>query len=282
MTSEGTIVSRNPMVPKMFTVERARRELQDTYSIDVRPSDGTPSPAFLPGQFNMLYIFGVGEVPISISGDPSKQDHMTHTIRSVGAVSQAITRLKKGNTLGLRGPFGLGWPVAEAAGKDILIVAGGIGLAPLRPVIFSVLSRPEIFGRLVVLYGARSPNEVLYAKELARWRRKGARVWATVDHAGSGWEGEVGVVTRLIPKATFDPLNTTAFICGPEIMMRFTIKELEASGVGDESIYISLERNMKCAVGFCGHCQFGPSFLCKDGPVFPYSQVKSLLLTREV
>ena len=207
---------------------------------------------------------------------------MAHTVRGVGAVSQAITRLKKGNTLGVRGPFGQGWPLEEAAGKDVLVVAGGIGLAPLRPVIYSVLSQPEKFGRLVVLYGARSPREVLYANELARWRRRGAQVWATVDRVSDPWEGEVGVVTKLIPKATFDPLNTTAFICGPEIMMRFTLKELEANGVGDESIFISLERNMKCAVGFCGHCQFGPSFLCKDGPVFPYSQVKSLLLTREV
>ena len=272
----------DPMTPELYRVSRVRREMRDTYTLDVSPANGEPGPTFLPGQFNMLYVFGVGEVPISISGDPAYPESMAHTVRGVGAVSKAIARLKKGGAMGVRGPFGQGWPVEEAKGKDVLIVAGGIGLAPLRPVIYSVLASPETFGRLIVLYGARSPAEVLYARELARWRRRGARVSATVDRTDDGWDGEVGVVTKLIPTASFDPENTAAFICGPEIMMRFTLKELGEAGVADSRIYVSMERNMKCAVGFCGHCQFGPSFLCKDGPVFPYGQVKSLLLTREV
>jgi len=270
------------MTPALYRVDRVRREMQDTCTLDLSPANGGPGPAFLPGQFNMLYVFGVGEVPISISGDPTRPESMAHTVRGVGSVTEAIARLKKGEALGVRGPFGQGWPVEKAAGKDVLIIAGGIGLAPLRPVIYSVLASPERFGRLIVLYGARSPAEVLYARELARWRRRGAQVSATVDRSDDGWEGEVGVVTKLIPAASFDPENTAAFICGPEIMMRFTLKELEQAGVADSSIYVSMERNMKCAVGFCGHCQFGPTFLCKDGPVFPYDQVKSLLLTREV
>jgi NAD(P)H-flavin reductase len=230
----------------------------------------------------MLYVFGTGEVPISISGDPVNQDSLAHTVRAVGPVTQVITHLQRGDVLGVRGPFGSSWPVEAAQGCDVVMVAGGLGLAPLRPALYHVLAHREKFGEVVLLYGARSPGDVLYSRQLDRLRRQGAEIMVTVDRVAGAWPGEVGVVTRLIPRATFDPLNTVAMICGPEIMMRFTIAELEKLGVSQENIFISMERNMKCAVGFCGHCQFGPTFVCKDGPVFSCSQVKRFFWTKEV
>jgi NAD(P)H-flavin reductase len=243
-----------------------------------------------PGQFNMLYVFGVGEVPISISAFPSASlrtgsgpdGSIAHTVRDVGAVTSSLTRLKKGDSLGVRGPFGSTWPVDQAKGGDVVLVAGGIGLAPLRPVVYSILARRGDFGKVALLYGARTPSEVLYPREIARWRNRGIEVQVTVDRAVDPWEGEVGVVTRLIPKASFDPQNCIAMICGPEVMMRFAITELQQLGVGDDRIYISMERNMKCAMSLCGHCQLGPHFICKDGPVFPYSRMRDWFWRKEV
>ena len=272
----------DPMQPRPYRVARARREIGDTYTLDLAPAEGNPGCTFEPGQFNMLYVFGVGEVPISISGDPAAHDTLAHTVRDVGAVTRAITKLKKGDVLGVRGPFGSSWPVETGQGRDVVIVAGCIGLAPLRPAIYSILARLEEFGKVALLYGARSPAEVLYTRQQDRWRRSGLDVQVTVDRADQDWPGEVGVVTRLVPRVRFDPSNTIAMICGPEIMMRFTIADLEKLGVEEERIFVSMERNMKCAVGFCGHCQLGPTFVCKDGPVFPYSQLKQFFWTREV
>jgi NAD(P)H-flavin reductase len=173
--------------------------------------------------------------------------------------------------------------VAEAEGNDVVIVAGGIGLAPLRPALYSLLARREKYGRVVLLYGARTPTDILYRRELEQWRaRFDLEVYATVDRAMSGWRGNVGVVTALVPRAPFDALNTVAMVCGPEVMMRFTVLELQKRGVAADSIFLSLERNMKCAVGFCGHCQLGPVFVCKDGPVFRYDRVKDWLARWEV
>jgi NAD(P)H-flavin reductase len=233
----------------------------------------------------MLYVFGVGEVPISMSGDPAKSGAMSHTVRAVGSVTRAMSRLKRGDAIGLRGPFGGHWPVEEATGKDVVIVAGGIGLAPLRPVIYSVLARRENYGRIALLYGARTPRDILYQSELEKWRgRFDLQVEATVDNvpAGQSWGGNVGVVTSLIAGARFDPAQTIAMICGPEVMMRFTMVELQKRGVGEENIFISMERNMKCAVGFCGHCQFGPTFVCKNGPVFRSDRINPWLSKREI
>ncbi|MFQ6026643.1 MAG: FAD/NAD(P)-binding protein, partial [Dehalococcoidia bacterium] len=248
------------MVPKPCQVQRIRRETGDVVTLDVAPGDGDTS--FCPGQFNMLYVFGVGEVPISISGDPSRRSLLVHTVRSAGAVTQALTKLKRGDTVGLRGPFGSAWPMTEAQENDVLIVSGGLGLAPLRPAIYSLLSNREKYGRVTLLYGARTPQDMLYSKELHDWRsRFDLEVEVTVDRAESGWRGHVGVVTGLIPKSSFDPINTLAFVCGPEVMMRYTLLELQKQGLSPEHIYLSMERNMKCAIGFCGHCQFGPYFI---------------------
>ncbi len=273
----------DPMAPSPFRVLRKARETRDTYTLELEPSGaGGPSP-FSPGQFNMLYAFGKGEVPISISGDPARRGSLVHTLRSVGTATGALAGLKKGDTLGVRGPFGSHWPVEESRGSDLLIVAGGIGLAPLRPAIYLALAQREKFGKVAVLYGARSPEEILYAQELERWRgRFDMQVEVTVDTAGRGWYGHVGVVTKLISRAAFDPIHTAAMICGPEIMMRFTLAELKKSGLADENIFVSMERNMKCAVGFCGHCQYGTAFVCKDGPVFRFDRIRPIFSKREI
>lgn len=273
----------DPMIPSRFRLRRVRRETHDTFTLELEPANGADGFSFAPGQFNMLYVFGVGEVPISISGDPSKPETVMHTVRSVGPVTGAICKLKPGSVLGVRGPFGSHWPLEEAVGSDVVIVAGGIGLAPLRPVLYYLLSNREKYGRVVLVYGARTPQEMLYRLELEKWRgRFDLDVEATVDTAPAGWRGNVGVVTTLIPAARFDPLHTVAMVCGPEVMMRFTLRELGVRGVETENIYISMERNMKCAVGLCGHCQFGPAFVCKDGPVFRYDRIEAFFAKREI
>ncbi len=273
----------NPMLPHPYRIRQVRKETPDTFTLELAPVNGANGSSFAPGQFNMLYVFGVGEIPISISGDPGHATPLVHTTRAVGTVTKAMRNLKRGEVLGVRGPYGSHWPVEEAEGNDVVIVAGGIGLAPLRPAMYQVLSRREKFGKVVLLYGARTPSDILFRRQLEQWRAQlDLEVYVTVDRATEAWRGNVGVVTRLIPKAPFDPLNTVALVCGPEVMMRFTIAELQKRGVDAGQIFVSMERNMKCAVGFCGHCQFGPHFVCKDGPVFRYSQVKDLMTKWEI
>jgi len=271
------------LLPRPFRVQRATRELADTWTLELVPRDGGGAIAFEPGQFNMLYAFGVGESAISISGDPQRPAVLVHTVRAVGAVTRALCGLRRDQTVGVRGPFGAGWPLELASGKDVLVMAGGIGLAPLRPAILDLLARRARFGRVTLLVGARTPDDLLYARQLERWRaRFDLDVRVTVDSAGQDWRGEVGVVTKLTGAAQLDPRSATALVCGPEVMMRFAAQALLARGLPPEAIFVSLERNMRCAVGICGHCQFGPEFVCSDGPVFPYARVAALLQTREV
>ena len=268
------------MLPRFERVSRVRRDGADIWTLEIEMKDGF---AFAPGQFNMLYAFGVGEAAISISGDPARPERLVHTIRAVGKVSEALTRLKAGDQIGLRGPFGRGWPVDEAVGSDVVVVAGGLGLAPLRPAIYRLLAERARYGRVVLLYGTRSPADILFERELEDWRRRlDVAVEVTVDHAGGDWRGNVGVVTTLIPRAAFDPLHSIGLVCGPEIMMRFAVAALNAAGVPDGAIYLSMERNMKCAIGHCGHCQFGPDFVCKDGPVFRYERLRPILGLQEI
>lgn len=275
-------VDLDAMTPRPFRIVKRTQDLADTFTIELTPARGRAKNfAFLPGQFNMLYAFGVGEVPISISGDPANPAKLVHTIRNVGAVTQALSKMKVGDEIGVRGPFGSAWPVAQAEGSDVVIITGGIGLAPLRPAIDHILANRNKYGRFVILYGARSPSDMLYMQQLQAWRgRLDTYVDVTVDHAPRDWAGNVGVVTRLIERANFDAYHAKAFICGPELMMRFTIKELASRGFADEDIFVSMERNMKCAIGHCGHCQLGGHFVCKDGPVFAYSSVNALLKVR--
>jgi NAD(P)H-flavin reductase len=271
------------MAPVLHRIQRVHRETDDTFTVELARGDGRRSPAFQPGQFNMLYLYGVGEAAISISGNPVTQETITHTTRAVGTVTKAMADLKPGQALGVRGPFGTSWPVAEALGNDVVIVAGGIGLAPLRPLILHLLDNREQFGRVAVLYGTRSPEDILYKKELEQWRgRFDMDVHITVDRATANWRGHVGVVTTLIERTPFDPYNTAAFVCGPEIMMTYALQGLRKRGLATDQMYLSMERNMKCAIGFCGHCQFGPKFICKDGPVFRYDELEPLLAVREI
>ena len=266
------------MVPRIYRVLHVRRDTADTFSIDIGRDDGGAPMRFAPGQFNMVYMFGVGEIPISISSDPESPDPLVHTTRAVGTVTRAMAELVKGDLIGIRGPFGTSWPIEEAKKKDVVLVAGGIGLAPLRPAMYRILAEREKFNNVVLLYGARTPADMLYRKQLEQWRAHfDLDVFVTVDRATNNWRGGVGLVTRLITRAPFAPHNTIAMVCGPEIMMRATTAELEKRGVKAENIFLSMERNMKCGVRLCGHCQLGPKFICSDGPVFSYREIQSLM-----
>ena len=274
----ATAITTDPMLPQPYTVREVAKETPDTFTLTLEPENAVDKRLFRPGQFSMLWAFGVGELPISISGDPAVHDRLVYTVRSVGQATHSLVNQQVGDSVGIRGPFGTGWPTDAARGRDVIIVAGGIGLAPLRPLIYHVLRNRNEYGRLVVLYGTRSPRELLYRKELAAWARiRDTQVLVTVDYGGLGWRGHVGVVTTLFKYARLQPASSVAMVCGPEIMMRFVTRELETQGLGRDSIYLSMERNMKCAVGFCGHCQYGPHFICKDGPVFRYEQIRKLL-----
>ena len=272
-----------PMTPEPLRVRGLRRETADTWTLSFDVSQRPGGFPFRPGQFNMLYAFGVGEVAISISGDPGRPGELLHTLRDVGAVTHALCGVGRGGTLGVRGPYGRSWPLEEARGQDVVVVAGGLGLAPLRPVILHLLRHRAEYGRVWVLMGARTPEDMPFRRELARWEEDARlRVLVTVDRAGAGWTRRVGVVPELLREVEVDPARTVALLCGPEVMMRFTVRELERLGVPDSRVYLSLERNMKCAVGFCGHCQLVPYFVCKDGPVFSHEQLRPFIHLREV
>jgi len=247
------MTTSNPYVPAAMPIARAVRELPDVFTWTFEVPGGFP---FLPGQFNMLYVHGVGEVPISISGDPGEPERLVHTIRSVGTVTRVMDPLGVGDVLGVRGPYGSAWPVADARGKDVLVIAGGLGLAPLRPAILQVLAHRADYGRVTILYGARSPAELLFRDQLERWRgRFDIRLEAIVDRAGRDWFGPVGVVTRLLDGVPVEP---------------------------DDAIWVSMERSMKCGVGLCGHCQLAGSFVCKDGPVYRLDRIAPYLQVREL
>jgi NAD(P)H-flavin reductase len=265
------------MAPRSFRVERKTRETHDTWTLSLAPVSGDQFDV-APGQFTMLYAFGVGEVPISVSGSP-----LIQTIRAVGPVTRALCASRPGTVVGVRGPFGTSWPVEQAKGGDLLIVAGGVGLPPVRPALYHALEHRDDYGRVILLYGARSPEDIVFRQELERWRsRMDLEVDATVDAATGDWRGKVGVVTTLIPRAGIDPAGTAAFVVGPEIMMRFVARALADEGLPSERIWISMERSMKCGVALCGHCQFGPSLICRDGAVYPYPAIEPFLGVREL
>jgi anaerobic sulfite reductase subunit B len=268
-----------PMTPVMYRVEARTEELDDTATLSMAPVDlAVDTPA--PGQFNMLWAFGIGEAPISLAAVDGPVLH--HTIRRAGKVSTALWACKEGDLVGVRGPFGTGWELQRATGRDILIVAGGIGLAPLRLLVEQLLATRTDFGRAALLVGARSPDALLYREAIEAWRsRLDLEVEVTVDTAPPSWRGDVGVVTRLVDRAAVEPATTTAFVCGPEVMMRFAAQAAVARGVAPDEIFVSLERNMQCAVGHCGHCQLGPAFICKDGPVLAWADVEPLMRVRQ-
>ena len=268
-------------VPSPWVVRAAWDETAGIRSLDIAPADGS-SASFIPGQFNMLYVPGVGEIAISISSASPDGKGLIHTVREVGAVSAALCALEEGSFLGVRGPLGRGWPVELTADCDVVIIAGGLGLAPVRPAIQHAMSR-DGDGKTVVFYGTRTPSDILYQEDLFQWAVSGdADVRTTVDRGAPGWNGNVGVVTSILGRAEFDGPNAVAFVCGPEVMMRFTVFDLLKRGLSDDRIFVSLERNMHCGVGLCGHCQLGPKFICINGPVFPYSEVADLMTAREL
>jgi NAD(P)H-flavin reductase len=272
----------DPMLPTSYVVAGKRQELADTWTLELEPAGSEGVGEFSPGQFSMLYAFGAGEVPISVSGGGEAGSRLGHTVQAVGATTGAICRCEPGDQLGVRGPFGTSWPLEAATGGDVVVVAGGIGLAPLRLAIQRLVANRDSYRAVAVLYGARTPDEILWESELQRWREGGIDVKTTVDSAPGGWEGRVGLVTKLIPVAAFEGERTTAFVCGPEVMMRFVSTALQDREVAADRIHVSLERNMKCAIGHCGHCLLAHRFVCKDGPVFPVGRIGTLLGVREL
>ena len=278
-------------IPVPYAVQSRRIETHDTVTLTLLPA-GKPIAPHRPGQFTMLYAFGTGEVPISVSG-AHDGTALVQTIRAVGAVTRALCAVRPGDMVGVRGPFGTDWGIdgtnepapgglPDPAGRDILVVAGGIGLAPLRPALATALAARHRYRRIIVLVGSRSPQEICFGDEFDGWRQAGADVLVTVDRAESGWRGNVGVVTQLIDKADIDPASTVALVCGPEIMMRLTARALTGLGISGSDIRVSLERNMRCGIAECGHCQLGPVLLCRDGPVIGYEQARPLLAIKEL
>ncbi len=267
-------------VPVPYRVTWRRQETADTVTMKIR-SVGRPLPEFRPGQFAMLYAFGAGEIPVSVSGLPAGENALVHTVRAVGAVSRALYSLNVGDPLGARGPYGIGWDLDTALGRDVLVIAGGIGLAPLRPLVLRMLAEPGRYGRISVLIGARTPSDLLYRRQARAWRTA-AQVTVTVDRPEPGWQGDVGVVTRLLDRSRWTPADTTAFVCGPEPMIHATARDLVRAGVAPHRIRVSLERNMRCGEGNCGHCQLGPLLLCRDGPVSGWDRAEPLLAVKEL
>jgi len=267
------------MAPVPYRVVAREPETADTVTLSLRPLDAGIEP-IAPGQFTMLYAFGVGEVPISVSGAADGRLHQT--LRAVGAVTRALHDTPAGAVIGVRGPFGIGWHLPDAPGRDLVLVAGGIGLAPLRPALTEALGRRDHFRSVTLIVGARTPGDLLFTAAVAGWAAAGARVEVTVDRPADGWTGRIGVAPAVLDEVDLDPANTTAMVCGPEIMMRFTATALLRRGVRAQDVQVSLERNMRCGVAWCGHCQLGPLLLCRDGPVVDYGRAAPLLAVKEL
>lgn len=273
----------DPMYPIPYRVVEKRTENTDLITLVLEPAGQEAIEPLLPGQFNMLYLFGIGEIPISVSSLLANHPRITHTIADVGPVSHACCQLNVGDQLGVRGPFGSAFPVDEAKFKDVIILAGGVGFAPLRPMIEYIANNRDDYGEVNFLYGTRDPSGILFHQDIISLQSDPSiNFQITVDHSFKNWRGNIGVVTNLIDKAEFDPNNCMAFVCGPEIMMRYGTYALIDAGIPEENIFLSMERNMKCAIGHCGHCQYGPLFVCKEGPVFNYPVIKKYVNIAEI
>ena len=278
----------SPLLPEPAEIVEKRSFGPDLHAYRLRLLDPAARPRFdfLPGQFNMVYVPGVGEVAISISSDPAHPERLGHTIRAVGRVTNAMKDLGVGDEVGIRGPFGRPWPLRQAEGGDLVVVGGGVGVCPVRPAMEFAMRHRGRYRRLILLMGARTPELLPYREQLEDWivtmDALGVELHLTVDEADTGWQHEVGVVTKLFPGAGIDPAHTTAFVCGPEIMMRFAGRGLIELGVPPEGVYVSMERHMQCGIQLCGHCQLGPLFVCSDGPVFRYDVIAPLMEVREL
>ena len=272
----------NPLLPEPAEIveKRSYGPTIHAYRLRLVAPDARPRFDFVPGQFNMVYVPGVGEVAISISSDPDDET-LEHTIRIVGRTTRVIDGLGPGDVLGLRGPYGTSWPLQEARWKDVVVVTGGVGCAPVTGAIDYMFRRRANYGRITIVHGVKKPSDLIHRVRFESWRRQvDARVLLTTDEPDRAWRDRSGVVTELFDEIEFDPSRTVLFMCGPEIMMHYAIHNLHQRGLSTDRIFLSLERNMKCAVGLCGHCQLGPEFVCKDGPIFRLTRVERLLLTR--
>lgn len=277
--SKAITAANNPWVPMATRIVDITHEVHgiSTYALQFENASIANDYRFLPGQFNMLYLPGFGEAAISISSDPDQPNSLAHTVRVAGNVTRALSRMKMGQQLLLRGPFGTSWPVDKLTGCDVILACGGVGLAPLRPVIYHIKNHRDDYGRVRLLYGARTPSDLLYTNEYDDWRAHDIEVNVTVDLGDDAWTGQIGVVPVLFDRLRLTPSQTRVLTCGPEIMMRFVILEALGRKVRPNHIFLSMERNMNCAIGFCGHCQLGPEFICKDGPVFTYQRMEPYL-----
>ena len=272
-----TTLPPSPWQVAMTTVRAITSETPSVRTYDLSFDGSSASYSFQPGQFNMLYLPGIGETAISVSSDPAEPAKLRHTVRTLGNVTRALAKLQPGDKVGVRGPFGTAWPVDAFRGKDVIVVAGGLGLAPLRPFIYHLIRHRANYGRLSLVYGVRTPADLLYSNEYDAWRDGGIDVKVAVNVASPEWRGSIGTVAPLFAGLPLDPARTGLFTCGPEVMMRFVAASAIERGLPAAQILVSMERNMNCAVGLCGHCQFGPEFVCRDGPVFPFDRVRKLL-----
>ena len=269
------------MTPYAFDTARIvahRVEAEDIHTFTMRFTDPATRRAyrFAAGQFNMLYAYGVGEVPISIVSDPDQPALLEHTIRAAGRVTTVMARWKVGDLAGVRGPYGRGWPMEASRGRDVVVVTGGLGCAPVVGVIEYILRRRDDYGALHILHGVKTSHDLLYRDRFDAWRQHPrTKVYLAADRPDVNWHYRVGVVTDLFDEVTAEP-SAMVMMCGPEVMMRYAVRALRAKGIREENVYLSMERHMQCAIGLCGHCQFGPHFVCKDGPVFQYAAVKRL------
>lgn len=274
----------NPMNPVEAEILSRKKEASGIYTFRIKILDRKlrQNYRFQPGQFNMIFVFGAGEIPISIVSDPEDPELLDHTVRVVGGVSEKLAGMRQGERVGLRGPYGIGWPLKESEGKDLVLVTGGLGCAPVVSVIQYVMKRRDKFRTLKILHGIKAPRDLLYRERIARWEKiPDTEVLLTVDKPDRRWKGHVGLVTRLFDKIRLNPANGVVLMCGPEVMMRFAVIQLRQFGFKEADIYLSLERNMKCAVGLCGHCQLGPAFVCREGPVFRYDRIRHWFLVKE-
>lgn len=254
-----------------------------TYHLGLDDPTNNRDYAFEPGQFNMLYIPGVGESAISMSGDAADADCWVHTVRFAGNVTRSLANLEPGQTLGVRGPFGAGWPLQDLAGRDVVIVAGGLGLAPIRPLIYHLAKHRSQFGIVSLIIGARTPAGLLYTSEFTSWQSAGIDIQLTVDRATANWKGNIGVVTTLLDRIRLHRIEQTCVVtCGPEVMMKYVAMSGTHRGITTDRIWVSMERNMQCAAGLCGHCQLGPAFICKDGPVMRYDRLQPYLFVESL
>jgi NAD(P)H-flavin reductase len=271
--AEGCLDSLYLSWPATVTAIRPLTDKEKLF--DLQPEGGALCHA--PGQFVEVSVFGYGEAPISIASSPTMVDGFQLCVRNVGTLTGALHRLEPGAVVGIRGPFGRGFPLEKMRNRDILFVGGGLGLAPLRSLIQYVFDRREEFGHVTILVGARNPGELLFRGEYAGWgRRHDVDLHVTVDRAGSDWSGPIGVITTLFPKVHVDPKTTTVVIVGPPVMYRFALAETFAKGVPEDQVYVSLERRMKCGVGKCGHCQINGVYVCQKGPVFCFTEITGL------